>query len=437
MEVFVYKLDNFIMPAGQALPGNQPDFDAIRAEFRKTVAGTVYTRTKKHTKKISNLLLYCCGCNKRYKLEFSNTAIEVMHCIAVSSPDDRLCICAPTTPQLRADDRKAVKEQLKLKTPTQLRRELFSQPLSQNSPPPITFNSLKMVLHEMRSDEDLDKKDAINDVILRFRTKQLNNIAEVALYTTDKGERFRMILTTDHAIETLKRYLMNKDIQPFKRLLLDATGKITAPVHGSSALLHHVLLAPIQKQEGDEECWLFPVGEMVTDDQTGKNISHFVNHILDRLSAATRKCLHQIGTDDSWANVHAIISATPGMTVTKFLKLSFDVFRGEEPSKELLDTIAPAYCFSHLSKNWKNDIMAQYGKDASTVRHTVRAALTVITTIADPLLLDWFIRCFIILLGSKHVSQPVEDARKHLAKPNAEDWFLKIKLWFLKIKKQI
>lgn len=289
----------------------------------------------------------------------------------------------------------------------------------------------------MRSDEDLDKKDAINDVILRFRTKQLNNIAEVALYTTDKGERFRMILTTDQAIETLKRYLMNKDIQPFKRLLLDATGKITAPVHGSSALLHHVLLAPIQKQEGDEECWLFPVGEMVTDDQTGKNISHFVNHILDRLSAATRKCLHQIGTDDSWANVHAIISATPGMTVTKFLKLSFDVFRGEEPSKELLDTIAPAYCFSHLSKNWKNDIMAQYGKDASTVRHTVRAALTVITTIADPLLLDWFIRCFIILLGSKHVSQPVEDARKHLAKPNAEDWFLKIKLWFLKIKKQI
>lgn len=53
-----------------------------------------------------------------------------------------------------------------------------------------------------------------------------------------------MILMSNGAIQAAGAFLMDKKSQPFKRLLLDATGKVTAPIY-EQLLLHHVLLAPI------------------------------------------------------------------------------------------------------------------------------------------------------------------------------------------------
>lgn len=61
-----------------------------------------------------------------------------------------------------------------------------------------------------------------------------------------------MVLTSTHAIDVLQRYLLSNDDHLFKRLYLDATGKITSPVN-DKPMLYQVLLAAIPKI-GSETC---------------------------------------------------------------------------------------------------------------------------------------------------------------------------------------
>ena len=164
-------------------------------------------------------------------------------------------------------------------------------------------------------------------------------------------------------------------------------------------MFHHVLLAP------------------VPDDHTGANIRFFVRFLLERLNPVAMNRLRQIGTDDSWANVHAILNLTQGMTVTKLLQLSFEVFQGQLPSAELLKCIMLVYCFSHFSKNWKNDIGRAFSDKED--RLAVLAALTEMTTIADPLALDKYVKAFTILLLSKTESPVLKAARRVIGQPDA------------------
>lgn len=77
----------------------------------------------------------------------------------------------------------------------------------------------------------------------------------------------------------------------------------------------------------------------------------------------------------------------------------------------------PAYCFSHFSKNWKNDISKVF--TAKEDRLSVRAALTEITTIADPVALDRYVKAFIILLLSKYETPVLAAARRVIGQPDA------------------
>lgn len=233
-----------------------------------------------------------------------------------------------------------------------------------------------------------------------------------------------MILTSEHAIEVFTAYLLDTAVQPFKTALLDATGKICKAVNGNRQVLHHVLLAPIQ-QRGKSSCFLVPVGEMVTDDHSGENIGYFVRSILNRLPENAVKRLRRVGTDDSWPNVHAIFTLTPGMSVSIFLRLSFDVFQGGEPSLELMRAIFPGYCFSHFSKNWKTDLRKAYPDsmfhNAPHLRAVVRSALKAMTTIADTKDLQKHINAFLMLLLSKFETKGLTDAVQLLCNDDPVD----------------
>lgn len=149
-----------------------------------------------------------------------------------------------------------MKEQLKVFTPAQLHTKSFSSALLPEGSLPHPIHIYKTALAETRSASDLDI-DPVADIVKRFQAGTTKNIAEVHLYKIADDKRFRIILTTEHANDVLKEFLMDKDRQPFKRLLLDATGKVTAPINGR-AVLHHVLLVPIPKSD-KEQCFLVPV----------------------------------------------------------------------------------------------------------------------------------------------------------------------------------
>lgn len=134
-----------------------------------------------------------------------------------------------------------------------------------------------------------------------------------------------MILISDHTIKVVGRFLLNRQNVSFKRLLLDATGKVTVdiskkkpkldaagkvigPLNEKKAMLHYVFIAAILKPGKKEECFIVPLGEIVTDGQTDENIGHFLRFVLSRLPSPAFNRLCQTGTDDSWANVHAIFS---------------------------------------------------------------------------------------------------------------------------------
>lgn len=413
MSEYGVKLKDVVLTSEESdliLPtGKLPQINMIRRLFSRNVNGNLQIKRHKTSGGVLKVFVYCSECQKQYKLQLllDGTNADDRLKINVSTQEENACQCSKKTIQVRGQDREILKTKLQNRTPSQIYSESYFQPLKDENPPPPKVGTLKTALHELRSQSDLDPKDELNDVFLRYRSKQLNNIAEISVYKVPSGERFHIILTSDHAVEVAQKFLMEKSRFPFKRLLLDATGKITARVN-DKAILHHVLLAPILKQES-EICFLVPVGEMITDDQTGENIGHFLRFILNRFTVPALKRLKQIGTDDSWANVHAIFSLTPGMTVTKYLKLSYDVFMEKSASTELLSCVAPAYCFSHFSKNWRNDINAAY-KDFDT-RQTVRAVLTEMTTIADVEFLKQFINAFIILLLSQRKTKILDAAR--------------------------
>ena len=51
----------------------------------------------------------------------------------------------------------------------------------------------------MRAEHDLHSDD-VTDIILRFRAKPMNNLAEVSLYEHEDSQSFRAIITNDRMI---------------------------------------------------------------------------------------------------------------------------------------------------------------------------------------------------------------------------------------------
>lgn len=239
------EIGNFTIVANEVkivfLPNQPPNPKELQKIFSKTVAGTPSMKRFNISQMFGELYLYCKDCIKMYsetdKFFFSK--------------NEDICLCHPRTQQVHGADHEGLMEQLKFIINSQVRA-----------------------------------KSCIADIVKRFQTGTLENIAEVKLYMIEISKRFRVILTTNHANAVLQKYLMDTDRQPFKSLLLDATGKITAPINCRTNL-HHVLLAPVSKSSS-AQCFLVSVGEMVT-----------VRFNLESLPPAVLKRLRQIGTDDS------------------------------------------------------------------------------------------------------------------------------------------
>lgn len=173
--------------------------------------------------------------------------------------------------------------------------------------------------------------------------------------------------------------------------------KITRKI-GKKALLHHVLLVTFKKKDSDE-CYLVPIAEMITDDSTGTNIAYFLNKVKSRVSPTLFKLLSQIGTDDSWPNIHAILSLS-NINISEYLVLAYTLFKtiGKNVPKKLLNVVSPAFCFSHLSKNWSKDMEKSYD-DINTQRQ-MRRYWSFLTTISDAKQLDEAIKAILVLLAS-------------------------------------
>lgn len=408
MTKYDFKLSPFTLPAEKAKlafkSGASPDYSVITKAFGESLGQDLGRKNKATNTTHTVLTLYCRGaCKKSYKVSIKNTDIKSADSdiiCEVYSQTATPCSCIKVPAQIRGSQRNALKKKLQEHSVVEVSRRIIDDEVL------ATDAQLKNIQREMRREIDLDPDDDINDALLRYRRQDPDSIKEVALYksadsaTTDP-DRFRMIFVWDKAIELLKEFLGSNLQMPFKRLLVDATGKVTRSVNGERQILHHVLLLPYPKTH--ETCFLVPLGEMVTDDQTGENIGHFVRFVLRHIPAALRTKIRQIGTDDSWANVHAIFSLTPGMSILRYMDLAYDVFVGKTGESVFFQTTAPAYCFSHFSKNWANAIKVAYGsgKEKESIRNKVRGALQKLTNISDPQILESSINSFIALVGSK------------------------------------
>lgn len=207
----------------------------------------------------------------------------------------------------------------------------------------------------MRQVNDLDKDDVI-DVYKRASTGRLETVAFLQV-----APKFTLVLCGKNQIEILKTETQKGPV----RLYLDATGNVTRKV-GDSPLLHHVLLMSLKRDSKD---LLVPVAEMITDDSTSANIGKFLELVRQKvciillkttlcsnskvnkssafkaLDIKLKQICNQIGTDNSPANINAILHQS-GYKIKEYLDDCYDVFVGKKEPKKLSGNL-----FKNLNKN--------------------------------------------------------------------------------------
>lgn len=406
MGKFCEKLDDFIFirtSTNKSLPGNEEIKKAFGVHIGKTVSISYQKKGKSGEDENYSYVMYCTECNKKFKCicllkdiqEGGSLKFEILVAIA----EDCKCKRVKAV-QIRGTERENLMEEMKTKSPALIRKKMFEKPIPADDQLPPTQGTLKKIANEGRRREEMAPDDEILDIYLRMKEKQLDNLKELSIYELKNGEHIRIILSNQHTVEVVERYLRDKTIH-FKRFLLDATGKITRPIN-EKAVLHHVLLAAIPKiAANDGSCHLIPVGEMITTDQTGENIGHFLRFLMKRFSQTAASKLSEIGTDHSWANVHAIFSLTSGLDVKTFLEMSFEYFNCGIMPEKLKNCVKPSFCYSHLSKNWKQDLISCYGKDKINTYRIVRAALCPINDISEVPKLKSYTKSLLLLVNCK------------------------------------
>lgn len=105
-------------------------------------------------------------------------------------------------------------------------------------------------------------------MLLRVTSNQLKSVISYSVVPN-----FTILLCTKEQLNILKT---EKSKGP-QRLYLDASGEITRSV-GKSKLLHHALVLPVMK-DGQKEACLIPIAEMITDDNTSRNISFMLKTV--------------------------------------------------------------------------------------------------------------------------------------------------------------
>lgn len=360
--------------------------------------------------------LYC-SC-KNYRLIYSKADVEEKRELEfeVWSKTEADCKCnmnSPKVRELRGEPRSQMKEQLGKLTNKQYRDSTIecaklSAVLDGNLQEVRNYGVIRKARHEKMCESDLDKDDIL-DIQFRARQKKVQNVASLQTFPD-----FSAILMKD---EWLKILIAHSKKAQYTRLLLDATGNIIRkPYESSSSILNHILLAPIPKNNS-QECFLFPVAEMATNDSTSQNIFRFLDLVSFRLRkiAPEFKLADEIGTDFSFANINAIVKLNYNMTIKKLLDLCYDVFESGEISEIFRTLIIPQLCFSHISKNIMEDIKKEYSKSESLI---IAALVGGMVTIKNVWKLDVYIKNLITFLAS-----PTCDENFMAAKAELADYF--------------
>lgn len=373
-------------------------------------------REKEPTKKGQCKIYIYCGC-KEYRLIYN--ARDVMKDselkFIVTTKTDAECICAEKpakTRDVHGELRDEFKKQMERKTNKQVRNDAIdcsevSIALAGN----LQLIKKPEVIRKIRQ-ELLGTNDKAADDIFDLQLRaECGNIQNLALFETFPS--FSAILTKD---DWLRTWIEHVAYVPYGRLLIDATGNITRkPRFESSNLLHHVLLAPIKKVDELEECQLFPIAELITNNSTSFNINKFLRFIIMRIKKKfpkTKKLADEIGTDFSFANINAIVNLNNEMTLKEYLDHCFQVFELNEISEMFRNFIIPILCFSHITKNIKQDINKFYN---TTERRFIAALLGEIVEIEKVDCLDKYIKNVIVIIGSSNCDERFEKSKRELA----------------------
>lgn len=412
---FVMRYGTVVVPAADiktVFPSRKIDILEF-TRLAKPLLGSVVL-TIKHSLKTKSIIAKC-GCDKRYRLDYVLPETDLDVTVTVMREEGPPCDCASKSPklaQIRGSRRKALGEVLMVQPTKEICAAVFDKKKDKGDiEGVIQAATAWKVAQEARSSQDHDKHDDLADIQKHFLKQTIDHMAEVSVYKNKSDEQcFRMIMTSQELIAVLEKYLKDITRHPFKRVLLDATGKITRKVF-EKQLLHHVLLVAYPKKDSDE-CYLVPVAEMVTDDSTGRNISYFLKFIQYRVSASVFKLLKQVGTDDSWANIHGILSLCD-TNITQYLQLAFTVFKKDSTKvpPKLLELVSPAFCFSHLSKNWKKDMDVYTEVE---IRRQMRGWWQSLTTIGDAKQLDTAIKAILVLLATPRKGDEYSKAERVL-----------------------
>ena len=391
------------------------NYNILREEFGKMPNGTKNPSIKqKYEPKNGFMRVYmqCRNkeCNTRFKLTYkkpTEKGQEVVVSVFTNREwGEETCCDELLQPQFRGEIRNEIKKKLETKSVQHQKREMAAAAKPDEAIP--HQKQLENMKHEMRKGYDLHDNPKV-DLVMRMAKNEYPCLREVSFYKNEEDvESFRVILLWDEAIDLLEQYIKNPEPR-LKRLLLDATGKVTEKLH-AKASLHHVLLLPYPKDNG--VCFLVPIAEMITDDGTARNISHFLHFIAARVTNFHK--IHQIGTDDSAANINAILSLTPGMNVTQYMSKSFAIFEGKKTDKTFFDkTVEPTLCISHVIRNWDLDLKREYGREyeLKDVRRKIRGALSLLTE-AKPKLLHHYIQALFQIIGSPTLNDLVRESLK-------------------------
>lgn len=244
------------------------------------------------------------------------------------------------------------------------------QLLAGNSQVP-TLSSIQNLRRLSRQQGDLHSDDHI-DIVMRSLQENRNFVRCVT------SPEFSAILMMQEQVDVLRNWIEDTE---YREAFLDATGDIVRSVEGKP-VLHHVLLIQVMIP-GNKNHIPFNLAEMLTESQTMKKITRFLEDVLEFIYKRVKKrnqLFHQVVTDKSFANIGAILQAFNDMNLTQYLEVCWEICNNDQ--KALLKGLTLVrLCSSHTCKTMSDEIQRHYSEYDVTVK--LKSAIGLMFNIRD------------------------------------------------------
>lgn len=259
-----------------------------------------------------------------------------------------------------------------------------------------TLASLQNLRRITRQKTDLHSDDHI-DIVMRSLEQNRDYIRCVT------SPDFSAILMMQEQVDVLRDWIERTE---YREAFLDATGDIVRSVEGKP-VLHHVLLIQV-KIPGNTSCIPFNVAELLTESQTMKKITRFLEDVLEFIhqSVSKRKQLfHQVVTDKSFANIGAILEVFNKINLSQYLEICWEIcINGQQAL--LKDLTLVRLCSSHTSKTMSDDIRRHYSDYEVTIK--LKSAIGLMFNIKNFEKLLQYCKYFLYLLMSPKKGSEME-----------------------------